>query len=61
MLALTLVTAGQRFVKVWQQASSQTPQRLRQRRTARRRAARSARTRSVADRRWDSLRDRRPR
>lgn len=61
MLALTLITAGQRFVKVWQQASSQTPQRLRQRRTARRRAARSARTRSVADRRWDSLRDRRPR
>lgn len=61
MLVLTLVTAGQRFVKVWGQASSQTPQRLRQRRTARRRAARSTRTRAVADRRWDSLRDRRPR
>jgi CDP-diacylglycerol--glycerol-3-phosphate 3-phosphatidyltransferase len=44
MLALTLVTAVQRFVKVWQQASSTTPvvrpaRRWRPRRTARPRAS----------------------
>jgi CDP-diacylglycerol--glycerol-3-phosphate 3-phosphatidyltransferase len=61
MLVLTLVTAGQRFVKVWRQASSATPQRLRQRRTARRRAARTVRTRSTVTARLDGLRERRPR
>ncbi len=56
MLALTLVTAGQRFAKVWTQASATVPQatpidRDRRRRTLRRverqqRAARRRRTRS---------------
>jgi len=55
MLALTLVTAGQRFVKVWKQASSERPQRARQRRTARRRTARANRTRAG----WGELRTRR--
>ncbi len=56
MLVLTLITAGQRFVKVWKQASATVPQatpidRDRRRRTLRRverqqRAARRRRTRS---------------
>jgi CDP-diacylglycerol--glycerol-3-phosphate 3-phosphatidyltransferase len=47
MLALTLVTAGQRFVKVWKQASAEVPtrptmrERSRTRRQADRRVARS--------------------
>jgi len=55
MLALTLVTAGQRFVKVWKQASTERPQRARQRRTARRRTARTNRARAG----WGELRTRR--
>jgi len=47
MLALTVLTAGQRFVKVWRQASAtvvETPQvALRRERRARRRAARASR------------------
>lgn len=50
MLALTLVTAGQRFVKVWKQASAEVPARparpARPRRQADRRVARST-TRQV--------------
>lgn len=51
MLALTLVTAGQRFAKVWKQASAQVParparERPRARRQADRRVARST-TRQV--------------
>ena len=48
MLALTLVTAGQRFVKVWKQASAEVPtrptirERTRTRRQADRRLARSS-------------------
>lgn len=61
MLVLTAFTAGQRFVKVWRQASTSRPQRLRQRRTARRRASRSTRTRPSGRSRWDSLGDRRTR
>jgi hypothetical protein len=38
MLVLTLFTAGQRFLKVWQQASRERPVVTRSRRTARRRA-----------------------
>ena len=47
MLVLTLVTAGQRFVKVWKQASAEVParttirERTRTRRQADRRVARS--------------------
>lgn len=44
MLVLTLVTAVQRFVKVWQQASQERPAPVPSRRAARRRAARAART-----------------
>ncbi len=40
MLALTLVTAVQRFVKVWRQASVERPQ-VNTARRARRRAARA--------------------
>lgn len=44
MLALTAYTAGQRFVKVWKQASIERPQTVRmQRRAARRRTARTIR------------------
>lgn len=50
MLALTMVTAVQRFVMVWQQASSptapRTPSRWRTRRTARPRATSAWRTRA---------------
>ena len=43
MLALTLVTAGQRFAKVWKQASGEVPARpsMRERSRSRRRVARS--------------------
>jgi CDP-diacylglycerol--glycerol-3-phosphate 3-phosphatidyltransferase len=41
MLVLTLVTAGQRFVKVWRQASQERPAPPATRRAARRRASRS--------------------
>ncbi|MCU0311217.1 MAG: CDP-alcohol phosphatidyltransferase family protein [Acidimicrobiales bacterium] len=41
MLVLTLVTAGQRFVKVWRQASRERPPVVTARRASRRRAARS--------------------
>lgn len=60
MLVLTLFTAGQRFVKVWQQASRERPARLRQRRTARRRAARATRgpVRTASRERWQNLRNR---
>ena len=44
MLALTLVTAVQRFVKVWRQASRERPAVPTVRRASRRRAARSAST-----------------
>jgi CDP-diacylglycerol--glycerol-3-phosphate 3-phosphatidyltransferase len=44
MLALTLLTAVQRFVKVWRQASRERPAVLTARRASRRRAARSAST-----------------
>ncbi|MCD9622615.1 CDP-alcohol phosphatidyltransferase family protein [Rhabdothermincola salaria] len=44
MLALTLLTAVQRFVKVWRQASRERPPVLTARRASRRRAARSAST-----------------
>lgn len=44
MLALTLFTAVQRFVKVWRQASRERPPVLTARRASRRRAARSAST-----------------
>lgn len=44
MLALTLVTAVQRFVKVWRQASRERPAAPTVRRASRRRAARSAST-----------------
>jgi CDP-diacylglycerol---glycerol-3-phosphate 3-phosphatidyltransferase len=44
MLVLTLVTALQRFVKVWRQASRERPPVLTARRASRRRAARSAST-----------------
>jgi CDP-diacylglycerol---glycerol-3-phosphate 3-phosphatidyltransferase len=47
MLVLTLVTAVQRFVKVWQQASVERPTRARLRRSPRRRAGRA----TVAERR----------
>ncbi|MBI2705673.1 MAG: CDP-alcohol phosphatidyltransferase family protein [Actinobacteria bacterium] len=44
MLLLTAYTAGQRFVKVWKQASIERPQTVRmQRRAVRRRAARTVR------------------
>jgi CDP-diacylglycerol--glycerol-3-phosphate 3-phosphatidyltransferase len=44
MLALTSLTAVQRFVKVWRQASIERPQTVRmQRRAVRRRNARAAR------------------
>lgn len=43
MLVLTLVTAVQRFVKVWRQASQERPVPTQSRRAARRRAARAAR------------------
>lgn len=42
MLALTLATAVQRFVKVWRQASRERPPIVSARRVSRRRAARSA-------------------
>lgn len=42
MLALTLATAVQRFVKVWRQASRERPPVVSARRVSRRRAARSA-------------------
>jgi len=44
MLALTSITAVQRFVKVWRQASQERPAVLTARRASRRRAARSAST-----------------
>jgi hypothetical protein len=44
MLALTLLTAVQRFVKVWRQASQERPAVLTTRRASCRRAARSAST-----------------
>ena len=54
MLVLTLVTAGQRFVKVWRQASVDRPRRSPQRRTARRRSTRpSSRTRRPSS--WGGL------
>lgn len=43
MLVLTLVTAVQRFVKVWRQASQERPVPVRSRRATRRRATRAAR------------------
>jgi CDP-diacylglycerol--glycerol-3-phosphate 3-phosphatidyltransferase len=42
MLALTVLTAVQRFVKVWRQASRERPPVLTARRASRRRAARAA-------------------
>jgi len=48
MLVLTVVTAVQRFVKVWRQASQERPAVITTRRAARRRAARSASTASTA-------------
>jgi CDP-diacylglycerol---glycerol-3-phosphate 3-phosphatidyltransferase len=48
MLALTVLTAVQRFVKVWRQASQERPAVITTRRAARRRAARSASTASTA-------------
>jgi CDP-diacylglycerol--glycerol-3-phosphate 3-phosphatidyltransferase len=64
ILVLTTVTAVQRFVKVWQQASVERPtSATRQRRIARRRAARSARGASRRTRtgpRSASWRSRRP-
>ena len=53
MLVLTLVTAGQRFVKVWRQASVDRPRRSPQRRTARRRTSRTTRTRRPSS--WGGL------
>ncbi len=47
MLVLTLVTAVQRFVKVWRQASQERPPTPRARRAARRRAVRATRTSSA--------------
>ena len=47
MLVLTLVTAGQRFVKVWRQASNDRPVAPVTRRAARRRAARATRAASA--------------
>lgn len=44
MLVLTLVTAVQRFVKVWQQASQERPVPVQSRRAARRRATRATRS-----------------
>jgi CDP-diacylglycerol--glycerol-3-phosphate 3-phosphatidyltransferase len=60
MLVLTLFTAGQRFTKVWRQASQERPSRLPQRRTARRRATRASRgPRGTTGRdRWQNLRSR---
>ncbi len=64
MLVLTTVTAVQRFVKVWQQASIERPTSVpRQRRIARRRAARSTRTTARRGRSGDARaawRSRRP-
>ncbi len=51
MLALTLFTAGQRFVKVWRQASVTRPVAARPARSTARRANRVARMNRVAERR----------
>ncbi len=51
MLALTLVTAVQRFVKVWRQASIERPQ-VSQKRLARRRASRAARSGRASSTMW---------
>src|SRR4051794_19565550 len=61
MLALTLFTAGQRFVKVWRQASIAQPLPPRPARANARRARRTARAQQVAARRaaWrDRVRER---
>ena len=61
MLALTLFTAGQRFVKVWRQASIAQPLPPRPARAKARRARRTARAQQVAARRaaWrDRVRER---
>lgn len=60
MLILTVVTAGQRFVKVWRQASADRPVAVStRRRRSRRRVSRSRATRQAA-RSWPQrLRDRR--
>lgn len=61
MLVLTSVTAVQRFVKVWKQASVERPISVpRQRRLARRRTARSARSATGRNARAASWRPRRP-
>ncbi|MGD9792111.1 MAG: CDP-alcohol phosphatidyltransferase family protein [Acidimicrobiia bacterium] len=58
MLALTCITAVQRFVKVWRQASKPLPERRARRRPSTRRVAR---TRNAERQRLRAARERRPR